>query len=643
MTTARVHPMPAAPGDSCTPSSEIRKAHVKIITRARLTGLASAATAVVLAATALPVPAYAAVATATLAEKAAALRALGIEPEPVLTAYKDCDLTIAIWDIVKNQAFRDEVSTAAVTAYSNPVSLSGDLTACTLFLRTDVFEAKKRDTAIQIAAEEQNRVERELKQKAALTIGLTVTAEQLGLTVKNFVDLIRKSDQAGSRVKTAALAAYDGTDADQMTFLGDGIVTAHEADREEQIKNDTENDEALRRKLIEEAARKRALAVLLVAATDGMLATSDRDFVTYLWENAREGTEVRGAAEEAVLSREPAVWNAYIHTGIHEAREADRQLAVRQKYEADVAKGEAVLAEANNQGFHVLAVAARKALAGSAKELDQFIRVGQFDLDLVTGFEDGEVPANWSHTPAWGDAIQGVNACSRAETASLANTAYLADRAANTAANNVEAAEAAAAAATTPAQITVAAARVARTRVALAAAEKTKAEAAAAVAACAAKAPESSVVSGERAHNGNKALRYYGVDQSTSRSHAYFKTINLTRISVKDTTKLTYWVYPESNTWVDHVVAANSTCVALDLTFSNGATLRDSGAVDQNGNRAHPSSQCGKLTPEAWNKVEVDLGAHFKGRTITGLQVAYDQGANTGSFRGYFDDISITD
>ncbi|WP_430791267.1 hypothetical protein [Actinoplanes sp. G11-F43] len=616
---------------------------MNIITRTRLTGLAGAATAVVLAATSLPAPAYAAETPATLAEKAAALRALGLEPTPVMTAYKDCDLTIAIWNALDGQEFRGEVRTAAVTAYSDPVSLGGDASKCTLFIRTDVFAAKQRDVAIQVAAEEQDRLERELKQKAALTIGLTVGTDDLGLTVRNFVDLIRKSDKAGTRVKAGAQTAYDGSDADQLAFLGDGIVTAHEADREEQIRIETENDEALRIKLIEEAARKRALAVLLIAATDGMLAASDRDFITYIWENAVVDSEVRGAAESAVLSREPAVWNAFIHTGIHEARETDRQIAFRKKYEADVAKAEKVRADATAAGQHVLAVAARKALAGTATELDRFVRVGQFDLDLVTGFESGEVPLSANHTAAWTNAIQGVNACPIAETKSLATRVTAATTAATTAAAAVRVAEALVATATTPAEKASAAVRLVQAKARLATANTEKSEATAAAAACAAKKPEHSVVANERAHAGTSAIRYYGVDQNTTRSHAYFTGIKLTRITVKPTTKLTYWVYPQSNTTVSHVVAANSTCVAVDLSFSNGATLRDSGAVDQKGNRAHPAHQCGKLTPETWNKVEVNLGTRFNGQAITALQIGYDQAANTGSYRGYFDDISITD
>ncbi|GGN01940.1 hypothetical protein FHR83_000841 [Actinoplanes campanulatus] len=610
---------------------------MNIITRARLTGLAGAATAVVLAATSLPAPAYAAETPATLAEKAAALRALGLEPTPTRTGYKDCDLTVAIWEALDGQEFRGEVRTAAVSAFSDPASLSGDASKCTLFIRTEVFAAKQRDVAIQVAAEEQNRIERELKQKAALTIGLTISTDDLGLTVKNFVDLIRKSDKAGTRVKAGAQAAYDAAHADQLTFLGDGIVTAHEADREEQIRIEAANDEALRLKLIEEAARKRALAVLLVAATDGMLAASDRDFITYIWENAAEGTEVRGAAERAVLSREPADWNAYIHTGIHEAREIDRQRAARKKYEADVAKADALITAATENGHLNVVHAARKALAGTAEDLDLFIRVGQYDLQLTTGLEANEVGLTWSNSPTPKSGFVNVDGCMPLTVRVLNAQVARADAEVTRAEMDLEQLEMQIENASTAAERAKLVAKVPGAKKAIADAKAKLAEAKAEFAACKAKKPELGI-STARARTGGNAVRVIGNDLDATRSFAYFQALNLDRIVVKPTTKLTYWIFPSN----DLATGGNGTCVAVDLMFSNGANLRDSGAVDQNGNRAHPSFQCGKLKTNEWNEVTVPLGALFNGRSITRLDIAYDQAAQTGGFGAHLDDISIT-
>lgn len=607
-----------------------------MITRARLNGLAGTATALALAATLNPVPAYAAATPATLVEKAAALTTLEIEPEPALTGLKDCDLTVAIWQRLDGRPFRDEVRAAAVAAFGAPASLQGDATACTLFIRTEVFAAKKRDTDIEVRAKEQQRLERELKQQAALTIGLEATVELLGLDLKNFIDEIRKSDRAGENVKKAALAANDGTDADRLAFLGTGIVSAHEADRLKAIEDEAKEDEALRRKLIEDDARKRALAVLLVAPTEGMLAASDRDFITYIWENAKEGSEVRAAAERAVLSREPADWNAYIHTGIHEAREADRQLDLRKQYEADVAAVDAIIAQATAAGYLNLVHAARKALAGTAAELSKFVRVGQYDMNLSTGLESSDIPLSWSNSSV---NVSNVNGCSLDETAATKEEAAFAKE--NLTA--LEQAQKAVDAASTPAERAIMQARLSRLQsklgLTLPQAREQAKKADAAVSACNAKKPQLALATA-RAHTGSKALRLYGVDHSTSKSYAYFKAMNLSRVVVNPTTQLSYWVYPDPT---DSASAVNSTCIAVDLIFSNGANLRDSGATDQKGSRAHPAHQCTKLTAGQWNQVVVPLGTLFNGRSVTRLDIAYDRPAGTGTFQGYIDDISITD
>ena len=136
----------------------------------------------------------------------------------------------------------------------------------------------------------------------------------------------------------------------------------------------------------------------------------------------------------------------------------------------------------------------------------------------------------------------------------------------------------------------------------------------------------------------SKGLLYSGMDNNSNQSFAYLRAMNLSGIVVKPTTTLTYWIYPER-----YHGTTNSHCVAIDLAFSDGQNLRDSGATDQHGNRAHPAHQCGKLALNQWNKVTVALGTHFTGRAVTRLDVGYDQAANTGHYRGFIDDIAITD
>jgi len=160
---------------------------------------------------------------------------------------------------------------------------------------------------------------------------------------------------------------------------------------------------------------------------------------------------------------------------------------------------------------------------------------------------------------------------------------------------------------------------------------------------CGLSGPETGVRT-ETSHTGAAALLYSGMDNSASNSDAYDKVFDLTgdNIVVGPTTTLSYWIYPQSNTTAPEPIGGgNSACVAIDLIFADGSNLRDSGAVDQAGNRLHPAYQCGHLTLDTWNHVTSVIGAHVAGKTIVRLDVGYDQPANTGGYRGYIDDISI--
>jgi lysophospholipase L1-like esterase len=136
------------------------------------------------------------------------------------------------------------------------------------------------------------------------------------------------------------------------------------------------------------------------------------------------------------------------------------------------------------------------------------------------------------------------------------------------------------------------------------------------------------------AHGGSSALMYSGTDNSATQSYSYAQVfaadLPLTAHSV-----LSYWIYPQQ---------AAGTFVAVDLQLGGGGTLRDSGAVDQYGVRAHPRYQGdgGHLVPNRWNLVRVSL-AGLAGRTVSRVDVGFDRPAGTGGFRGYVDDIAIGD
>jgi len=148
----------------------------------------------------------------------------------------------------------------------------------------------------------------------------------------------------------------------------------------------------------------------------------------------------------------------------------------------------------------------------------------------------------------------------------------------------------------------------------------------------------------ETAHTGSSALMYSGTATGGSRDYAYTKVFDLSgqNLVVGSTTVLAYWVYPQSSATSPVAVNGNdSTCIALDLIFTDGTNLRDSGVTDQAGNRVHPAYQCGRLTLDAWNHVTSTIGAMVAGKTIARIDVGYDQPGATGGYRGYIDDISL--
>jgi hypothetical protein len=150
------------------------------------------------------------------------------------------------------------------------------------------------------------------------------------------------------------------------------------------------------------------------------------------------------------------------------------------------------------------------------------------------------------------------------------------------------------------------------------------------------------------APGGTRAVMYSGKDNSTSWSFAYTRAFDLTGVYVTPTSRLSYWILPQSKAGsYNYAEGNNSMCVAVDLIFEDrpGGTetnLRDRGVLDPRGNRLHPAQQCGKLTLDKWNYVSVPLGAVANGKRVVQLDVGYDQPGNTGGYRGFVDDIRIS-
>ena len=144
----------------------------------------------------------------------------------------------------------------------------------------------------------------------------------------------------------------------------------------------------------------------------------------------------------------------------------------------------------------------------------------------------------------------------------------------------------------------------------------------------------------ERTQSGTQSLMYSGKDNSTTKSYAYLKVAEVPNIPVDNRSVLEYWIYPQGGTGTLGT-GSNSTCVAVDLDFTDGTVLRGLKAYASNGVEAHPAKQCGHLTLNTWNTVQVAVGKVAAGKRIKQVNVGYDQPANTGGYRGFIDDISF--
>lgn len=82
---------------------------------------------------------------------------------------------------------------------------------------------------------------------------------------------------------------------------------------------------------------------------------------------------------------------------------------------------------------------------------------------------------------------------------------------------------------------------------------------------------------------------------------------------------------------------------SVDLVTTDGTTLRDSGAKDQNGLSAHPATDISQYARDNWYHRKISLD-QLAGKTLKGVMIATDSNEHRqGLFRIYVDNIQITD
>ena len=131
------------------------------------------------------------------------------------------------------------------------------------------------------------------------------------------------------------------------------------------------------------------------------------------------------------------------------------------------------------------------------------------------------------------------------------------------------------------------------------------------------------------AHTGKWALRIAGNADDPAYSFVYFHALD-GPIAVWDDTVLSYWIRPAN---------ARGRCVGIDLLFTDGSILRDSGARSVDGNGVHPGNPKG--TVGKWTKVTIRLGSVLAGKTVAAVLVAYDSRSGGGPFEAFVDDLAI--
>lgn len=144
---------------------------------------------------------------------------------------------------------------------------------------------------------------------------------------------------------------------------------------------------------------------------------------------------------------------------------------------------------------------------------------------------------------------------------------------------------------------------------------------------------------GENAHTGNNEFLYLGnVTANAQNQHNFYVRLfdlSANPIAVNSATSLSYWIRPDQD---------NARYAGVDLHFTDGTWLRNSGALDVNGFSVNPQRGHGGAIPlGAWTQIASNIGAYVSGKTIDGIAVGFDRpSASLGYYHGYIDDIAVS-
>ena len=132
-----------------------------------------------------------------------------------------------------------------------------------------------------------------------------------------------------------------------------------------------------------------------------------------------------------------------------------------------------------------------------------------------------------------------------------------------------------------------------------------------------------------RARAGARALRVTGNAEDPSYSYVYFAVFEET-LGVAPDSVLSYWIRPANE---------RGQCVGIDLRFTDGTTLRDSGGKTADGQALHPGNTRGVIGE--WTQVVIPIGRFAAGKAIEAILFAYDSRAAGGPFEAFIDDVKL--
>ncbi|MCE7010155.1 AbfB domain-containing protein [Kibdelosporangium philippinense] len=328
-------------------------------------------------------PAATAVPESTEVEKVRAVRAIEVgEATDEWLMLSDKNFVFRVFD--KINADKYPLTKAEAYRVYKIVVEKADAPDATAFIRTSIHDFVDRDHLEYARRQEEARLAREARQKAAAFAEIPADAAMLDGNDQNFVYQVWRRS-TGPKVKDGAMTAWGGDSAAWKKFIGTDIFTLHIADQRDAIEKAKQESEEAARILAAKQAKKNAAAVLGIVVPDGWLVLSDDNFIRQLLTTAEladpRHIEVRNAAEAALRSSNPADWKAFIDTGLKAAddRDAAREKAIRE--EADRKKVRDIRAKAEVSLVRPrLVAAANAALAGTPADVTKFLTETQYNV-----------------------------------------------------------------------------------------------------------------------------------------------------------------------------------------------------------------------------------------------------------------------